>query len=45
MWIRGYIIGALLVSAVGAGTVILFLVEAENRVGLLEVLRRALHEG
>jgi hypothetical protein len=45
MWIRGYIAPALLVLALGAGTVILFLVEAENRVSLLELMRRCLHDG
>jgi len=45
MWIKGYVIPMLVLLLVGAGTSILFLVETENRIGLLEALRRAFREG
>lgn len=45
MWIKGYLIPALVLLVVGAGTSILFLIETENRIGFLEVLRRAFREG
>lgn len=45
MWIKGYIVPLVLLLATGAATAILFLIEAENHVGLLEIVRRALHEG
>jgi len=45
MWIKGYVIPALVLLVVGAGTSALFIVETENRIGLLEVLRRVFREG